>query len=270
MTTVATTAVPGARTRLRAVALPSEHGGWGLTAEPALLGLLVAPSIAGGALALAAAVAFVARTPAKLALVDRRRGRRLPRTVLAERVAVVEGVALLALVVAAVLTADAPFWAPLLVAAPLVAVEAAYDIRSRGRRLVPELAGAAAVSTLAAMIVLADGGPSSLAAGVTLVLVARVATAVPHVRALVGELHGRRADPGPMLLGDLAAVGIAVVAAVVDRAVLAGAVAVVVLVVLHRLIGRRPPSTAVALGVRQLVLGLVLVVVTAVGVHVAT
>jgi hypothetical protein len=34
----------GERSRLRSVALPSEHGGWGLTLEPAVLGLLVAPS----------------------------------------------------------------------------------------------------------------------------------------------------------------------------------------------------------------------------------
>src|SRR5438067_8458307 len=51
--------VTGASTRSpwRAVVIPSEHGGWGLTLEPALLGLLVAPSIAGGALAIAAFLA---------------------------------------------------------------------------------------------------------------------------------------------------------------------------------------------------------------------
>ena len=67
------------RSRWRSVAIPSEHGGWGLTAEPALLGLLVAPSIAGGVLAVAAVVAFLARTPLKLVLVDRWRRRRLPQ-----------------------------------------------------------------------------------------------------------------------------------------------------------------------------------------------
>ena len=69
----------GARAPLRGVALPSEHGGWGLTLEPGLLGLLVAPSVAGACLAVAAVVAFVARTPLKLALVDRRRGRDVGR-----------------------------------------------------------------------------------------------------------------------------------------------------------------------------------------------
>ena len=61
--------------------IPSEHGGWGLTLEPALLGLLVAPSIAGGALAIAAFLAFLVRTPLKVLLVDRRRHRELDRGV---------------------------------------------------------------------------------------------------------------------------------------------------------------------------------------------
>ena len=43
-----------ARSPLRAVAVPSEHGGWGLTAEPVLLGLIVAPSAAGACLGAAA------------------------------------------------------------------------------------------------------------------------------------------------------------------------------------------------------------------------
>jgi hypothetical protein len=75
-----------ARSPLRAVALPTEHGGWGLTAEPALLGLLVSPSVAGVALGLGALVAFLARTPLRVVLVDRWRGRDLDRTRLARRV----------------------------------------------------------------------------------------------------------------------------------------------------------------------------------------
>ena len=52
------------------MALPAEHGGWGLTLEPGLLGLLMAPSAAGVCVALAALVAFLARTPLKVVVVD--------------------------------------------------------------------------------------------------------------------------------------------------------------------------------------------------------
>ena len=68
------------RSTVRSVALAAEHGGWGLTAEPVLLGLLIAPSWAGLALGAAAMTAFVARTPIKIGLGDLRRGRRLDRT----------------------------------------------------------------------------------------------------------------------------------------------------------------------------------------------
>ena len=67
------------RSTLRTVALPSEHGGWGLTLEPVLLGLLVAHSVSALCIGLAAVLAFLARTPLKLAVVDARRGRTLER-----------------------------------------------------------------------------------------------------------------------------------------------------------------------------------------------
>ena len=35
------------RPTLRSVAMPAEHGGWGLTLEPGILGVLLAPSLAG-------------------------------------------------------------------------------------------------------------------------------------------------------------------------------------------------------------------------------
>ena len=72
------------------MALPTEHGGWGLTAEPVLLGLLVAPSWAGAAIGAGAVLAFLARTPTKIALGDLRRRRVLSRTRVAGTVAVVE------------------------------------------------------------------------------------------------------------------------------------------------------------------------------------
>ena len=142
------------------VALPAEHGGWGLTLEPVLLGLLVAPSLAGLAIGLAALAAFLVRTPLKLAVIDRRRDQWADRSRLAARIAAAE----LALIVAAAAVAVAlagPRWLlPVAAAAPLIAIELAYDIRSRGRRLLPELCGSIGIATVSAAIVLAAGkGP---------------------------------------------------------------------------------------------------------------
>ena len=52
----------------RELLLPKEHGSWSLAFEPVVLGLLVAPSVAGVALALAASAGFFLRRPLKLAV----------------------------------------------------------------------------------------------------------------------------------------------------------------------------------------------------------
>ena len=249
------------------MAVPSEHGGWGLTIEPGLLGLLVAPSIAGACLALAALVLFVLRTPLETALVDRRRRRRLDRTRLAERVAVVEAVLLVALVAVAAVTADdSRWWIPAVAAAPLVAVELAYDIRSRRRRLVPELTGAVAIAAVAAAVVVAGGGAPELAAGLWLILAARVTTSIPHVRAQISRLHERDWQTRLVSLTDLAAVAIAAVAVTLDGRIVVGAVVLVAIVVFQQVRRRRPVAPVKIIGISQMLVGFVLVVATAAGV----
>ena len=154
---------PRMRREWRVVALPSEHGGWGLTLEPIVLGLLIAPGAAGVALGTAAMVAFMARTPVKLVLVDRWRHRTLPRTRLggpdrrrrAHRPHPVGG--------RRGPNATAPFWVPFVAAVPLIGLELWFDMHSRSRRLIPELAGTIGIGAVAAAIVLADDGATAVA-----------------------------------------------------------------------------------------------------------
>ena len=256
------------RNPLRSVALPSEHGGWGLTIEPGLLGLLVAPSWAGLWLAVAALVAFVARTPTRIVLVDRWRGRSLARTGLARRVAAGELVLLAVLVLAAgLLASGSRWWVPVLVAGPLVAIELWYDMRSRSRRLVPELAGAVGVAGIVAMIVLADGEEASLAIGLWAVLAGRVLTSIPYVRGQIVRVHGRKQIGWATAAGDLLAVTFAALAAGLARELLAGALAVLGLIFVQRVLAHGPPRPAKVIGIQQTVLGLAVVVITAVGVN---
>ena len=250
----------------RSVAMPSEHGGWGLTLEPVLLGLLVAWSGAGVALGVAAFTAFLVRTPAKLVVVDLRRRRWLDRSRLALKIAIAEGVVLVAAVGAAIVLAGWSWLVPVVVASPLVAVEMSFEVRSRARRLVPELCGAIAVAAVSASIVLAAGRGAGLAAGVWLVLAARAVGAIPFVRVQILRL--RRGD-GPAWQSDVAqgcAVALGLVAVIVDRRLLAALVAIVALAGAQSLWLRRAPIPAKQLGLRQMAIGLVLVAVTAVGV----
>jgi hypothetical protein len=254
---------PRQRSALRAVAITSEHGGWGLTAEPVLLGLLVVPSLGGAALGAAAFVAFLARTPLKVVLVDRRRHRRLPRTVLAERVASAELVALGALVAVATVRSAPAWWAALLAALPLFGVEIWFDMRSRGRRFAPELCGAVGIASVATAIAKAGGAGWSVAVGLWIVLAARSIASVPFVRMQVQRIHGH----GPSLHGVDFAQGVAVAAVifgyVVGAVPMAAVVALTILAVAQAASARgRPPSIAV-LGVSQVIVGISIVLTTA-------
>ncbi|MFN8105886.1 MAG: YwiC-like family protein [Acidimicrobiia bacterium] len=270
MTTGSDLARPSDRARTRstikAVGLPTEHGGWGLTLEPALLGMIVAPGAAGLALAVAAIVAFLARTPLKVVLVDGYRGRVLERTRVARRLAAAELVLLAGLVATAVLLAEGSFWVPALVSAACVGVGLWFDLRSRSRRLVPELAGAIGITGVAAMTVLADGGDAPTAWAIWLVLAARAVTSIPFVREQVALRHGRRPSRVLLAVTDSVAAAAAALAVVVLPRALAGAVAIVVVIAYQRISVLGRPLSAVAIGIRQMVVGLVVVIVTAVGV----
>lgn len=258
--------VPQPASRLRSVALPREHGGWSLTAEPVLLGLLVAWSWPGLALGVAAIVAFVARTPLKLVLVDRWRHRWLERSRLAARVFAVEALALMVLAGLALMSAAGDeqwFWVPLGVAAPLVAVELWFDMRSKSRRLVPELAGAVGIGSVAAAIALAGGTSAGLAAGLWCVAAARSAAAIPYVRT---QLLRAKDRPWRRWPADLAqALSVAAVAAAWMLGFLPGlAVAALVVSAVVNLVGLRlPPRRAVLIGAEQSVQGLTVVLITA-------
>lgn len=263
MTTIAPPATrPAARGVLRGVAVPSEHGGWGLTLEPALLGLLVAPSAAGALLAVAALLAFLLRTPLKIALVDRRRQRQLDRTVTARRVAAAEAALLAGALGAAAVLAAEPFWVPLAIAAPMAGTQLWYDGRSRSRRLAPELLGTVGIGSIVAAIALADGESAALAAGLWLVVAARALAAVVFVRL---QLRRSKAQPHRVVESDsaqVAAIAVAAVGVALDGQLVGGLVAIVLLAAFHAIAARRNPPVAKVVGVQQTVAGLLVVGVT--------
>lgn len=234
--------------------------------EPVLLGLIVAWSGAGVALGVAAFTAFLLRTPAKLVAVDVRRGRWLDRSRLALRIAIVELVMLASAVALAVVLAGWSWLFPLVVAGPLVLIELSFDIRSRGRRLLPELCGAVGITAVAASIVLAADRGDRLAAGVWLVLAARAVGAIPFVRVQIMRLRRGQGQVWHSDVAQVTGVAVAAVAVVADRRAMAGLVGVVVLAVMQSVWVRRTPIPAKLVGLRQMAMGLALVAVTSVGV----
>jgi len=250
---------------LRSVAVPTEHGGWSLTLEPVVLGLLVEPSSAGLVLGLVALLAFVARAPLKLALIDSLRGRDLERTRLARRVAAVELVLLIALVVLAFLLAEQSFLWPLALAAPLILIELWYDIRSRSRRLTPELAGVVGVASVAAAIVLAGGGADRLAAGLWCVAAARAVAAITFVRV---QLRRSKGQPYTLWLNDgfqMVAFAAVLIGWALDAISFAGVIAIGALALIHIVLVRRPVPATPIIGAQQVVFGLAVVLTAGLG-----
>lgn len=258
---------PQVRPRLRPIALPTEHGGWGFLIEPILLGMLVAPSWAGFALSLAAFGAFLARHPLELAIGDWRRGKRFLRTTWAERFAVLYGLVALGGFGLALRLAEGSFWAPLVLAAPLALVQLGYDLKKRSRALAPEFAGAAALGFAAPAIALAAGWGLGPALVLWAVLMARALPAILYVRVLIRRSRGVDVSTTPALLAHaLALVGSAALALVGFVPWVAGlAMGLMLARAVYNVQPSRPALPAKRIGFQELGYGLGTVALVALG-----
>lgn len=195
------TAHPKTTVSVRSVAMPAEHGGWGFLTEPLLLGLLVAPSLAGGGIAFAAVALFLLHQPLKIVLKDLRRGRIYGRTRLAGRfVLIYAAVAVTALAATAYTAQSAAhnaFWIPLLLALPVGALQFAAELRGDSRTLAAEITGALSLAAAAPAIILAAGLPASTAAAAWGLLALRAVCSILYVRAQLRLLRGKSPDITP-------------------------------------------------------------------------
>lgn len=193
---------------VKKLVMPVEHGGWGILLEPIALGLIAAPSLGGALVALAATAAFFARQPLKIGLIDRLRGKIYPRTRTAFTLAALLSVAGAAAFAAAIATSGWIAALPVVIAGPLALVQIAHDARNDSRKLLPELAGAVAMSGVAAAIVLADGGSLLAASAIWAVMLGRAIPAILYIRARVlGERRGTPFGPWPVVSHLAAVVG---------------------------------------------------------------
>ena len=253
--------------RMRTIALPVEHGGWGLLFEPIVLGLLLAPSLAGVFLSVAAMGAFLARHPFRLAVGDWRRGRRIPRSALAERFAgLYVCVATLGLAVA-IKTAGVGFLLPLVFAAPVAIVQLFYDAMGRSRTLMAELAGSISIGAVATAITIAGGWQRPAAFGLWVILAARTVPTILYLRARLRLLHRKSASARVVIIVHLLAIPI-VLGLARAGVVPFLAVAALVILLLRAVIGFSKPGKRVTpkkLGLRELGFGLMTVFAVVLG-----
>lgn len=181
------------RVALRPLAIPNEHGGWGILLEPVLLALAIAPSVAGLALTLALVAAFFLRHPLRFAARDLMLGKRYPRTTACAKLALAYGSAALVLFAMAVAMSSVAIAIPLLIVSPFLAMQFFYDVRNRGRELAPEVCGAIAAAAGGTACVMAGSGGMFMALLVGILAVSRSVPSVLYVRSL---LRGSSAVPG--------------------------------------------------------------------------
>ncbi|MBX3001593.1 MAG: YwiC-like family protein [Caldilineaceae bacterium] len=188
---------PSARGGWRAVALPAEHGGWGFLLEPLLLGLLLAPSAAAAALSLAVIAAFLLRQPAKIILMDLRRGRTFARTEMAWRFAIVyAGIALFGVAATASL-AGIDWLLPPLMALPFGLIFLFYDLTQPGRTWQAEITAPVALASAAASMAIIAGWDLGLSLALWMALSARAIPSILYVRARLRLDRGK--DPDQIL-----------------------------------------------------------------------
>ncbi|MBX3748848.1 MAG: YwiC-like family protein [Opitutaceae bacterium] len=238
----------------RELLLPKEHGSWSLAFEPVALGLLVAPSWAGAALALAAAAGFFLRRPLKLAVTlpddDPRRAAARPW------VAILLLAALTGLAGAARLGAFTALW-PLLLAAPCGLFFVWFDLRQGMREAEAELAGSAAFAVLTAAFATLASWPAPAALALAAVMLARSVPTVVTVRTYLRLGKGRPASVAPALAS--AGLALALIAALAHRELVPAAAVIVAVALTVRtawlVTGLRPAWPAKRVGILEAVLG---------------
>lgn len=193
------------KVRIRGVALPNEHGSWGILGEPLLVAIAVAPSINGMAVMLVFVGAFLARQPLKVFLADRFAGRDLPRTRAALNYLCLFS-ATCFLGIAGVTAFGHP---DNYVAAALIVPFGVYqvysDVGQKSRQLIPEMIGTLAISSSALFIALAGGWTAATAVSLWGIMCARLIPSVIYVRNRLRLEKGKPYSVAAVMITNVAA-----------------------------------------------------------------
>ncbi len=179
------TAISSARVRLRSIALPIEHGGWAFLIEPLFLGLLLVPSWAGIFCGLAAFGVFLLYQPLQLMFKDRRRGKRYPRTIWAERFVALYAAVILVGGLGILLISPGSVWhilSVILAATPFACIQMLLVVRGYSKAALTEICGAIALGATLPAILISGGWTMQPAFTFWLIPAARAVTSILYVR----------------------------------------------------------------------------------------
>ena len=255
------------RVRIKGMALPTEHGGWGFVLEPVLLSLLSAPSVGGASLSFAAVSFFLVRQPLRILL-----SREEPVWSSSRRrwalffASLYLGFAVAGIVTCVSLCGLAPVWA-LVLSSPLVLLFFFYDRRGRSRNLIAELAGPLGLAGSAPAVALAAGWDPVDAAVLWILAAARVVPSILYVRARLRLGRGERVNRRNVVVWHCVFLGVAVALALGGFAPLTAVAAIATLLARAAwgLSGRPGVSPATRIGLVEILYGVFYVLLIAGG-----
>ncbi len=240
--------------------LPKEHGSWSLALEPVAFGLLVAPSAAGGTLAVAALAGFFLRRPLKILLCELDCERwKIARA----SVFVLTIFAAVGLLLAVRLGRVENFW-PLIPAALAGLVFVWADSRNEAREGTAEIAGAVTFGILPAVFAALAGWSVNQSLALAAMSLNRSVPTVLTVRTRLRMAKQQKVSVLPAIMAVLVGTGLMTWFAVQHLAPwLAPAFAVVFVVRTFWLLLWRPQITARQIGITEAVLGGLMLLVLA-------
>ncbi len=250
----------------RSLVLPKEHGSWAFAFEPVLLGLLIAPSRAGLALASAIVAGFFVRRPLKLAVTLPTQDSRCRPAL---RWAMLWSVlALAGIIGAALLGSWSALW-PLLLCAPFGAIFLWFDLRNDMREAEAELSGSTTFALIPAAFATLAGWNATTALALAALMLARSFPTVLTVRTYLRHAKGQTTHSAGALSAAGAACAIITTLALKGIVPLSGALltAGLFLRTIILLTSLRPTCSAKRIGQSELVIGLLYLTGLALGYH---
>lgn len=168
--------------RVRGIALPVEHGAWGFLFEPLVAAIAVAGSFNAIWISMLVIGAFLTRQPLKILLADLQAKRNLPQTSVAIKFVFIYGAIFSIGLIGSLNFSKLEFFLPFALIFPLAIYQIYCDASRQTRQLLPELTGAIAISSSAAVIALAGGWTLSAAFALWGIFVARLIPSILYVR----------------------------------------------------------------------------------------
>lgn len=253
--------------RNRAIALPNEHGSWGIVFEPMVAAFAIAPSYAGICVCLIYIGAFLARQPLKIMLSDLLAGRDLPQSEIARRFLHLYGAVFLIGIAGTYLTGRLGAFYPALFVLPFAIFQIYCDVQRKSRNLFAELTGSVAISSSAAVIALAAGSRPASAFALWGILAGRLLPSILYVRNRLFLDKGKPFSRIPVLAAHFAAL---IYVAVLSNYALASKLTVAVFVVLLfrsavGLSSHRTKMKAMKIGVWEVIYGVLTVLSIIIG-----